>query len=187
MLNYNFLELIWSNQGLNCINIEVWWPIRDLIEEIQNQGPKWKGAKIKDLILNLMRFGASFHLNETVHFGKNGVVSCISLEKKKKQKRCRFERHHVSSSSPGRAENRGRRSICPLLFSSFSLSFPIPKKTRQNTLHARTRTHGLPLDEKTEERGILEGWERALLKLKREGEFERKRKEEEGNTGGQDR
>jgi hypothetical protein len=29
-----------------------------------------------------MRFGASFHLNETVHFGKNGVVSCISLEKK---------------------------------------------------------------------------------------------------------
>jgi len=36
--NYNFWELIWSNQGLNCINIEVWWPIRDLIEEIQNQG-----------------------------------------------------------------------------------------------------------------------------------------------------
>jgi hypothetical protein len=75
-----------------------------------------------------MRFGASFHLNETVHFGKNGIVSCISLEKKKKQKRCRFERHHVSSSSPGRAENRGRRSICPLL-SHLSLSFPIPKKT----------------------------------------------------------
>jgi hypothetical protein len=49
---YNFLELIWSNQGLNCINIEVWWPIRDLIEEIQNQGPNWKrrvntGAVIK--------------------------------------------------------------------------------------------------------------------------------------------
>jgi hypothetical protein len=37
--NYNFLELIWSNQGLNCINIEVWWPIRDLIEEIRNQEP----------------------------------------------------------------------------------------------------------------------------------------------------
>jgi hypothetical protein len=74
-----------------------------------------------------MRFGASFHLNETVHFGKNGVVSCISLEKKKKQKRCRFERHHVSSSSPGRAENRGRRSICPLLFSSLSL-FPNTQK-----------------------------------------------------------
>jgi hypothetical protein len=59
---YNFLELIWSNQGLNCINIEVWWPIRDLIEEIWNQGSNWKrrvnrgdviktrsGAKLKKL------------------------------------------------------------------------------------------------------------------------------------------
>jgi hypothetical protein len=36
--NYNFEELIWSNQGLNCIIIEVWWPIKDLIETIQNQG-----------------------------------------------------------------------------------------------------------------------------------------------------
>jgi hypothetical protein len=128
MLNYNFLELIWSNQGLNCINIEVWWPIRDLIEEIKNQGPKWKGAKIKDLILNLMRFGASFHLNETVHFGKNGVVSCISLD----------------------AQRTGEEEAFVPCFSPLSLSFPIPKKTRQNTLHARTRTHGLPLDEKTE-------------------------------------
>jgi hypothetical protein len=33
--------LIWSNHGLNCINIEVLWPIRDLIEEIQNQEPSW--------------------------------------------------------------------------------------------------------------------------------------------------
>jgi hypothetical protein len=40
--NYNFEELIWPNQGLNCIIIEVWWPIRDLIETIQNQGPNWK-------------------------------------------------------------------------------------------------------------------------------------------------
>jgi len=32
--NYNFEELIWSNQGLNCIIIEVWWSIRDLIETI---------------------------------------------------------------------------------------------------------------------------------------------------------
>ena len=36
--NYNFKELIWSNQELNCIIIEVWWPIKDLIETIQNQG-----------------------------------------------------------------------------------------------------------------------------------------------------
>jgi hypothetical protein len=40
--NYNFKELIWSNQGLNCINIEVSWPIRDLIEEIRSQRPNWK-------------------------------------------------------------------------------------------------------------------------------------------------
>jgi len=36
--NYNLKELIWSNQGLNCIIIEVWWPIRDLIETIRDQG-----------------------------------------------------------------------------------------------------------------------------------------------------
>jgi len=40
--NYNFEKLIWSNQGLNCIIIEVWWPIRDLIETIRNQGPNQK-------------------------------------------------------------------------------------------------------------------------------------------------
>ena len=34
--------MIWSNQGLNCIDIDVWWQIRDLIEEIQNQGSNWK-------------------------------------------------------------------------------------------------------------------------------------------------
>jgi hypothetical protein len=40
--NYNFKELIWPNQGFNCIIIEVWWPIRDLIDTIQNQGPNQK-------------------------------------------------------------------------------------------------------------------------------------------------
>jgi hypothetical protein len=38
--NYNFEELMWPNQGFNCIIIEVWWPIRDLI--IQNQWPNQK-------------------------------------------------------------------------------------------------------------------------------------------------
>jgi len=46
---------------------------RDLIEEIQNQGPKCKSAKIKGLILNLTCFGASFHLNRTACFAKNGA------------------------------------------------------------------------------------------------------------------
>jgi len=40
--NYNFRKLIWSNQGFNCIIIEVWWPIRGLIETIRNQGPNQK-------------------------------------------------------------------------------------------------------------------------------------------------
>jgi hypothetical protein len=40
--NYSFKKLIWSNQGLNCIIIEVCWPIRDLIETIRNQGPNQK-------------------------------------------------------------------------------------------------------------------------------------------------
>jgi hypothetical protein len=37
--NYNFKELIWLNYGLNCIIIEVWWPIKDLIETIWDQEP----------------------------------------------------------------------------------------------------------------------------------------------------
>jgi hypothetical protein len=40
--NYNFEELIRSNQELNCIIIKVLWAIRDLIEKIQNQGPNQK-------------------------------------------------------------------------------------------------------------------------------------------------
>jgi len=40
--NYNFEKLILSNQGFNCIIIEVWWPIRDLIETIRNQGSNRK-------------------------------------------------------------------------------------------------------------------------------------------------
>ena len=51
--NYNFEELMWSNQGLNCIIIEVWWPIKDLIETIWNQDQTGKGAKIKGSNYNL--------------------------------------------------------------------------------------------------------------------------------------
>jgi hypothetical protein len=52
--NCNLKKSIWSNQGPNYINIEVWWAIRDLIEEIQNQGPNWKrrvivGAEIDQI------------------------------------------------------------------------------------------------------------------------------------------
>jgi hypothetical protein len=40
--NYNFEELIWPNQGFNCIIIEVLWPIKDLIDTTRNQRPNQK-------------------------------------------------------------------------------------------------------------------------------------------------
>jgi hypothetical protein len=40
--NYNFEKLILSNHGFNCMIIEVWWSIRNLIETIQNQWPNRK-------------------------------------------------------------------------------------------------------------------------------------------------
>ena len=53
--NYNLEELIWSNQRLNCIIIEVCWPIRDLIEIIRNQGPNRKRRYNQVLQLQLFR------------------------------------------------------------------------------------------------------------------------------------
>jgi len=48
------------------------------------------------------------------------TVSFHTFQKrKKKTKRCRFERHHKSSSSLGRVENRGRRRL-------FSPALPAP-------------------------------------------------------------
>ena len=43
-----------------------------------------KSAQIEGLSLHLTCFGASFHLNETARFGKNGVVSYIFFLKKSK-------------------------------------------------------------------------------------------------------
>jgi len=114
--NYNFWELIWSNQGLNCINIEVWWPIKDLIEEIRDQEPNCK-----------MRANwriDSFHLNETVRFRQNDAVSCGFKKKRKKKEReetVSFWGGTVSSSSsPGHAAGK-ETLFCFLLFVS---SFP---------------------------------------------------------------
>jgi len=42
--------------------------------------------------------------------------------KKKSPKQCRFERHYSLSSSPGCAENRGRRKFCSPIFTDFSSS-----------------------------------------------------------------
>jgi hypothetical protein len=47
--NYNFGELIWSNQGLHYIINKVWWPIKDLIETNWNQETKpEKALKSRD-------------------------------------------------------------------------------------------------------------------------------------------
>jgi len=48
--------------------------------------------------------------------------------KKKDKKRCRFEWHHTSSSSPGRAENRGG-SFCSPVFTDF---FPLPSLSQKD-------------------------------------------------------
>jgi len=53
--NYNLKKLIWSNQRLNWIIIEVCWPIRDLIETIRNQGPNRKRCYNQGIRLQLFR------------------------------------------------------------------------------------------------------------------------------------
>jgi hypothetical protein len=53
--NYNFEELIWSNQELNCIIIKVLWAIRDLIEKIRNQGPNRKRHVNREAAIDQLR------------------------------------------------------------------------------------------------------------------------------------
>jgi hypothetical protein len=74
-----------------------------------------KHAQIEGLILNLTHFGANSHLNETTPF--QTLFTYKKKRKEKKQKQCRFERHHISSSSSGRVENMGRRFFSLLCFS----------------------------------------------------------------------
>jgi hypothetical protein len=78
-----------------------------------------KSTQIEGMSLNVMRFGAGFHLNKTTRFRKNSVVSS-TVHKKKSLKRCRFKWHCGSSSSPGRA-SQGKKKIffSPGFFSLF--------------------------------------------------------------------
>jgi len=64
------------------------------------------------------------------------------MKQKRRSKRCRFERHHKPSFSPGHAENRGRRSCFPLRFASLSL--PKPENHPESTPLAWTLSDGLP-------------------------------------------
>jgi len=84
--NYNFEELIWSNQGLNFIIIEVWWPIRDLIETIWNTRTKPKKTlKSRDPITIysgawLQNCKTSNDQIGNIHFElKNGFVALTTI------------------------------------------------------------------------------------------------------------
>ena len=99
--------------------IEVWWPIRDLIEKLQNQEPQWKKRTNWRVDMKLDAFWHlfSFKWNDAFWSKRRRFMHFT----KKRSKWCRVERHHKPSSSPGHVENRGRRSIFPL-------SPPKPKK-----------------------------------------------------------
>jgi len=92
--NYNFEELIWSDQGLNCIIIEVSWSIRDLIETIRNQGPNRKRRYNQGIQLQLFR-GAWLQNCENIQ-GPNQKYHL------KVAKRCRFRGtiHRFSKQEP---------------------------------------------------------------------------------------
>jgi len=66
--------------------------------------------------------------------GKTAPFHALFQKKRGISKRCRFERHHKPSSSPGHAENRGRRSCFPLRFASPSLHPTCPRNAA--TTHA---------------------------------------------------
>jgi len=53
--NYNIKELIWSNQGFNCIIIEVWWPIRTWLKQSKTKDQTGIGAKRKGSNYNLSK------------------------------------------------------------------------------------------------------------------------------------
>jgi len=61
------------------------------------------------------------------------TVSFHTLLKKQSSKRCCFERQCRLSSSPGRAENRGRRKFCSPVFTDFSSSKKLKKTPTKDT------------------------------------------------------
>jgi len=70
--------------------------------------------------------------------------------KKKDPKWCCFERHHTSSSSLGRAENRGRELLFPCVFHRLPL-----QKDADQKLYLAQLTRGLPGVGETEETCLL--------------------------------
>jgi len=62
---------------------------------------------------------------------KTALFHALFIKKEKSPKRCRFERHYNLFSSPGRAENRGRRRFCSPVFSDIS-PLPLSPKTQKD-------------------------------------------------------
>jgi hypothetical protein len=81
-------------------------------------------------------------------FVQNNTVSFTVHLKKKNSKRCSFDWHYTSSSSPGRATGRGRRSLFPC---NISLS---PRNPKIN----KTHTHDQLANEKTEGTSPTGSW-----------------------------
>ena len=92
-----------------------------------------KSAQIEDLSLNPTRFSASFHLNETTHFEKNGVVSYIL---KKRSKNSAVLIGTICLLLPLDVQRIGEEeAFSPLLY-PLPLSPKPPKRRRQNSLLA---------------------------------------------------
>jgi len=68
---------------------------------------------------------------------------CSKTKRRERSKRCRFERHHKSSSSPARVEDRGKKGYyVPLQRHYFPLSPPhLPKKTSNDPCPHRLYYH----------------------------------------------
>jgi hypothetical protein len=90
-------------------------------------GTRLKKSKTKDhseKARKLTHFGASFRLNEMTRVGQNGVVSCISLEKKERERaNGAVLNGTISLLLPLDAQRTGEEeAFFPLFFSLLSLS-----------------------------------------------------------------
>jgi hypothetical protein len=98
-------------------------------------------------------FWRHFLLNEIACFVQNDVVSfTVHLKKTESSKRCCFEWVHLLL--PWTCYKQGKKKIIPLQHLSLSLSLSL---SLYNINLKIDKTHGLPLDEKTEETSFKGG------------------------------
>ena len=110
--------------------------IADSIEQITNWGPMWTLTRFCRIFL--------FNWNDAVSY---------TVHAKKKTKRCRFERHCGSSSSPGRMKQGKKKIFLPPVFTDF-LPLKSIKRTPTKDPHLPEAFHVL---KKREEMCLLGG------------------------------